>query len=312
MYKFVSNGGVGSSPVGEWLLVFWGQILHAFMPNPLTDVGRQWLFDKLTHIFNYPANLGQTATTAYIPAILFLFGCFTLVVKKQQLLYLSVVPIALALILSYLKVYPFADRLILFLLPIFYLVIAEAIAQIQFTIANYPQQTHRWSTYALQISLVALLVYPLANISKHKQIQEIKPLMRHLQTFGQQDKLYLYHWAEPAFRYYAPQYGFDYASCHLISPIPSKDFIKEVDYFRQKNAMQPVNVNDAKCFLGVSEIFQQSLADLQQLQGQGRVWFLFTHHSWQERDLFLNYLDGIGQRLDSQNQPAADLYLYDL
>ncbi|WP_353571914.1 hypothetical protein [Candidatus Albibeggiatoa sp. nov. BB20] len=312
MYKFVSNGGVGSSPIGEWLLIFWDQILHAFMPNPLTEAGQQWLFDRFTSIFNYPANLGQITTTAYIPAILFLFGCFTLMVKKQQLLYLSVVPIALTLILSYLKAYPFADRLILFLLPIFYLVIAEAIAQIQLTIADYPQQTHKWSTYVLQASLVTLLVYPLGDISKHRQIQEIKPLMNYLQAHGQQDKLYLYHWAEPAFRYYAPQYGFDYTSCHLISPIPAKDFIKEIDYYRQKLAMKPVNISETKCILGAGELFQQSLPDLEKLQGQGRVWFLFTHHSWQETDLFLSHLDGIGLRLDSQHQPAVDLYLYEL
>ncbi|MCV6639367.1 hypothetical protein [Candidatus Albibeggiatoa sp. nov. NOAA] len=312
MYKFVSNGGVVSSPIGEWLLAFWDQVIRGFMPNPLTTAGQQWLFEKLTGAFNYPANLGQTVTATYVPAMLFVFGCLILFVKKRQLLYLSLVPILLTLVLSYLHAYPFADRLILFLLPIFYLVIAEAIAQIKFSVTDYPDYMQRWTTYAFQIGLIFVLVYPLNSVSEKYQKQEIKPLMQYLAQHGKQDKLYLFHWAEPAFRYYAPQYGFDYGACHLISPISVHEFTKEVDYFRQKNAMQPVNVNETSCILGTSELFHKSLADLQQLKGQGRVWFLFAHHFWREKDAFLAYLDEIGTRLDSQYQYGTELYLYKL
>jgi len=309
MYKFVSNGGIASSPIGEWLLKFWS-LQQSYMPNPFTEVGQQWLVTKFSSAFNYPADLGQHIYTASLPVLLFLFGCMALVFKKRQLLFFTTVVIGLTLLLSHFKAYPFGERLILFLVPIFYLVIAEAIAQLKVTIEDYP---HQWVSYVAQLALVIALVYPLHSVWIYKQKQEVKPLMQYLQTEKQvQDKLYLYHWAEPAFRYYAPHYGFDYKSCHLISPIPEQEFTKEIDYYRQKHGMQPVDVNQTRCFLGVSESFHQSIPDLNQLKGQGRIWFLFLHHSWEGRDLFLQHLDGIGTRLDSRHDIAADLYLYDL
>jgi hypothetical protein len=313
MYWFVSNGGIDSSPIGKWLIVFWDEALHAFMPNPLTEAGQRWLVEKLITMFNYPANLGQNVTTIYIPALLFIFGCLTLLVKNRQLLYFAIVLITLPLVLSYFQAYPFADRLILFLLPIFYLIIAEAIAQIRLSIADYPAHTQTWVTYTAQIGLVIALVYPLKSISEYDRKQEIKPLLSHLQQHKEnQDKLYLYHWAEPAFRYYAPHYGFDYADCHLISPIPEQPYTKEIDYYRQKQAMQPLDVNQTHCILGIAETFHGSLPDMLQLAGQGRMWFLFSHHGHRERDDFIRHLDSIGKRLDAQYQHGAELYLYDL
>ncbi len=310
MYKFISNGGINSSPIGEWLIVFWHELRQGFMPAPLSVASWEWTIEKVSSIFNYPANLGLTKDTADLPVILFLFGCFALIAKKRQLLYFTLTPIALTLILSYFRAYPFADRLLLFLLPLLYLVIAEAISQLRISIADYPRL---WITYFVQIALVITLVYPLDSISQRYEKQQIKPLLAYLQTHKQpQDKIYLYHWVEPVFRYYAPQYGFNYHVCHPISPAPVQPFIKEVDYYRQKLAMQPVDINEINCFLGVGEFFQQSLPDLVKLQGQGRVWFLFSHYFEHEKNQFLQYLDSIGERLDSQYQNETELYLYDL
>jgi hypothetical protein len=189
-------------------------------------------------------------------------------------------------------------------------VIAEALVQLRITIADYPRQ---WFSYSVQFSLLVALVYPLDSISVHHEKQEIKPLLAYLQQHKQnQDKIYLYHWAEPAFRYYAAQYELDYAACHLISPIPNERFTKEINYFRHKNAMPVVDVNQTQCFLGVGEHFHSSLSDLAQLQGQGRVWFVFTHYSEIEKNQFIDYLNRVGQSLDVQHRHEASLYLYEL
>jgi len=76
--------------------------------------------------------------------------------------------------------------------------------------------------------------------------------------------------------------------------------------------MKPVDVNETKCILGAGELLTQSLADLEQLKGQGRVWFLFSHYSESAKNQFLQYLDEIGQRLNTQHQAAVALYLYEL
>jgi hypothetical protein len=301
----VRNDGITASPIGEWLVIFWTEVFQGFMPALNTPEGQQWLGHKLIHIFRQPADLGEKAK--YLPLALFVLGIIIAIRQNLYLLYIAVLPIILALILSYLHLYPFADRLILFLLPILYLVIAEAIAQFRLQIANYPAKL---TTYALQLLLVIMLVYPIQNIGNKIEKQELKPLLEYLQiNKSSNDKLYLYHWVEPAFRYYAPQYGFDYAQCNLISPIPQY-IIKEVDYYRQKQAKTVYAINDVNCILGVNEQFHYSQMDLRQLIGQGRVWLLFTHHSPHELQQFLAYLDQIGQQLEMQQQFGAVLYLY--
>lgn len=301
----VRNNGITASPIGEWLVIFWTETFQGFMPALNTPEWQQWLWAKLVSIFKHPADLGEKAK--YLPLILFILGGIIAIQRNLYLLYIAVLPIILALLLSYLHLYPFADRLILFLLPILYLVIAEAIAQLRLQIANYPVKL---TTYTLQLLLVMMLVYPLQNIGNRIEKQELKPLLKYLQINKlPSDKLYLYHWVEPAFRYYAPQYGFDYGICNLISPIPQY-IIKEVDYYRHKQAKTVHSIHDSNCILGINEQFYYSQADLRQLVGQGRVWLLFTHHSPHELQQFLAYLDQIGQKLEIQQQFGATLYLY--
>lgn len=123
------------------------------------------------------------------------------------------------------------------------------------------------------IFVLSLIDFP---IYEQRYGQEIKPVLQYVQQHRKDsERIYIYYWAEPAFRYYAHDYGFNYSHCHLITPIPKNEWIKEVDYFRLKQNAQPIAVEKTRCVLGVSELYEQSRIDITQLSHQGKnVWFI--------------------------------------
>ncbi len=299
------------APTNQWLQQFW-TLENAFMPFPLSIHGIHWLAESFFKMFKYPVGFNQ----AGLAGILFILGSVVLFTKNRLTLFLLCLPLLLALGVSFFHQYPFSGRLLLFLTPALYLLVAEGLTKIRIDLpAHYPN----WVGTLTPIVLLAFLsghsfIKVLKNWNTPRVAQETKPLFQYVQQHRQNtDTLYLYHWAEPAFRYYANFYNFNYEDCHLINPIPTdQEYLKEVDYFRQKLGLTPVEVNKTQCVLGVSEVFARSQADLEKLRGKGRVWFLFSHLGDPERNLFLNYLDTLGVRLEENLQPGASVYLYQL
>ncbi|MDM8563899.1 hypothetical protein QUF54_11150, partial [Candidatus Marithioploca araucensis] len=121
-----------TSPIGEYLLHLW-KSWDTFMPSPFSMEGIQWLYDKYIKMFEYPASLGIFA----LAAGLFFVGCITLLAHRKGALFLLTVPFVVVLATSYFEKYPFADRMILFLVPVMYLIIAEAVIQIQVKLLSY-------------------------------------------------------------------------------------------------------------------------------------------------------------------------------
>lgn len=299
LYFFFINIDI---PLNKWLHEFW-IIANAFMPSPFSSEGLYWLYRTFFMALKYPGGLGNV----YLAGYLVIIGCIVLFANKKETLFLLIFPALIALFASSLQQYAFSGRLLLFLMPILYLIIAEGIMQIQVKLLTYPKIAI--VTGVAQVILVAHLIdYPIYH--RHV-VQEIKPILEHVQKNRQnQDLFYIYYWAEPAFRYYAKNYNFNYGDCHTITPIPHNEFIKEVDYSRSVRVSNPILVDEIQCILGASEIFPQSQPDLEQLQGRGRVWFIFSHIGDHERRLFLNYLDTIGTKLDENLQPGTSVYLY--
>jgi len=303
MYLFIVGVNIEASPIGEYLVHFW-QDGEAFMPSPGSVATLKWIYQSYFKMFNNPGSLGIT----FLAGILFIVGCISLGFQRKSSLFLLVLPIIIVMVVSFFHYYPFLDRMILFLLPSIYLIIAESIIQIQITLLAYPN-TLIVTRIAQLILVMGLINFPLYQ--RH-YVQEIKPVLEYIQTHKTPaDTLYLYHWSEPAFRYYARFYNFNYSDCHLITPIPHNQYLKEVDYFRLKNQMKPAKVDDLQCILGVSELFEQARPDLEQLRHHGRVWFIFSHSGEQER-LFINYLDSVGTKKTEFLQPGASAYLYEL
>ena len=134
-----------------------------------------------------------------------------------------------------------------------------------------------------------LLLYPCLRGVWHfvrpKGVEEIRPPLAYVEKHRSKgDILYCYYGAAPALEYYTRR--------GVIGPV---DEVIGVDSHQHW------------------AIYQE---DLDKLRGQKRVWILFSH-IWRtggvdEEVLFLNYLDRIGNRLDSMQATGASTYLYDL
>jgi uncharacterized membrane protein len=308
------------TPMDKWADQFW-VIANSFMPSPFSLEGFYWLYNKFFMVLENPGGLGSSQkaglASLQLAGLGIIIGCIVLFAEKKWTLFLLIFPVVIALCVSFFHQYPFSERLLLFLTPGLYLILAEGITKIQINISHSSRLSPVYTMIAKVIVIAFLVIYPTSKAIQHwsypRVIQEIKPILAHIEKHRQStDIIYLYYWAEPAFRYYAANYNLNYEDCHIITPIPKNEYTKEVDYFRSKQDLKPVSVDKTQCILGASETFYQSQPDLEQLQNRGRVWFVFSHSSEYERNFFLNYLDSKGVRIDENLQPGAYVYLYDL
>ena len=155
------------------------------------------------------------------------------------------------------------------------------------------RQAKKWQTWAgraVLFILLAVFLYTysadnIRNLPPSTQSEQIKPLLVHLREHAHpQDLIYVYYGSAPAFRYYAPQLGFDEPS-YLIGSYSrdnSEGYLQEIEAFAAGR----------------------------------RVWILITHNcSWcavDEQAFILAYLDQIGQQKEALVLTNASLYLYDL
>lgn len=115
--------------------------------------------------------------------------------------------------------------------------------------------------------------------------EDIKPVMAYLaENRLNNDVIYVYYGAVPAFQYYAPFYGFE-----------SKDY---------------------NCGISARKEPHRYIADIESFKGKQRVWFVFSHNcSWcvvNEQDFFLEHLDRQGVKIGEFVSEGAATYLYDL
>ncbi|MDD2816604.1 MAG: glycosyltransferase family 39 protein [Thiotrichaceae bacterium] len=307
MYRFISGGGIATSSIGMWLIQFW-IINQGFMPPVWTLHAYNWLLQHYIMMFSSPGGLGVPE----VAGILFLIGGVSLYFTKRAALFILVFPLLLVIIASALYKYPFMERLLLFLLPMVYLLIAEALVQLKLQLSTLSHS--QWIEIPTKILLMAALISSsVLDLPILRTVEEIKPLLSQLQQQRTpQDTLYIYHWAEPAFRFYAKQYGLDYNQCALISKPPVAEYTKEIDYFRSEHKVPLKTAAETHCILGVAENYDKSAADIEQLRGKGRVWILFTHANQVEISLFLNALNQMGKKQAEWLQPGASLHLYEL
>jgi uncharacterized membrane protein len=298
------------TPTNQWMHHFW--ILEkAFMPFPFSMEAIHWLHHNFFSILEDPGGFKNIKLAGFVVVV----GGIVLLAEKKGILFLLTLPVLLALSISFFEQYAFSGRLLLFLMPALYLLLAEGIVRLQLKISSPRASLYTLASTAILVGLLAF--YPTTQAVWHfwnpRVVEEIKPVLEHIQNHRQsQDRVYIYYWTEPAFRYYAKDYGFEFNDCHIITPIPHNTYLKEVEYARIKRSLAPVPVAETQCILGISEIFPQSQLDLEKLQGQGRVWFVFSHIGETDRTLFINYLNTIGQQVEKNIQPGASVYLYQL
>lgn len=271
------------------LLESWSQ---AF-PQSLFDLS--WLLTALVQMFANP--LGFVAPITLLAIFACLLGCFTLGRQNRDVLILLLLPISITLAAAYLKKYPFHDRLLLFLVPNLILLIAigtYSLLKSKIRLHQIPQL--QLSTIFGVILLVLLLTPSLGHATQlifhPEQRQEIRPVLKYIKKNQQPgDILYIYQRGIHQFKYYAEKYGFDQG-----------DYVLGVD---------DLDVHDGKKLSDKER--ERYKADLDRLRGNSRVWLLFSHARVRaENQMIQNYLDQIGDRLDTYRQPGVFVYLYDL
>jgi MFS family permease len=260
----------------EWLLNFWEDEFMPLPPTSMDDV--KWYITAFFQMFTKMLGFSLKG----IGGLTVLVGVYSLLTSDRERLANLILPIFLALGASGLQMYPFCCRLILFAAPALLLLMAEGAV----TILSVTRMRS-----AIGITLLGLMfLHPVMWAGYHvvhpRYEEEIKPELRYLEKNRQPgDVIYIYYGAKPAFTYYARRYGWDVDDCCIVGARSREDW----DGYEQ---------------------------DLEQLRGQRRAWIVFSHiFDWKEVDdraLFLQLLDNIGERLDGFETHGAAIYLYDL
>lgn len=255
------------------LLAYWQD---AFAPIP-PSFG--WFVDSFFGLISYPVGLDMIG----IAAVAIALGSCTFFSESRARLLLLLAPIAFTLLASIFHRYPFRGRLLLFLVPSVILLIAAGLGTIR--------TKTRESLPLLSALLIGFLFFhPAINAARcfihPRTIEEIKPVIEYVRNHRLKgDTLYLYYASAMPFEYYKER--------HFIEPM------------------------DAIVGIKSREDWKLYREDLDKLRGKGRVWILFSHvypfsSGFDEERLFLNYLDGMGKRLDGARVTGASVYLFDL
>ncbi len=274
---FISLRGLAAN---TFLLDYWAT---SFMPMP-PWANWGWFPATLQASLETPAGLG---TIWLLPGALMLIGLVALLRRQWQFGSVLALTLLAALAASGLGKYPFAGRMILFTAPLLLALVGAGLD----AVVEWSGRL-RWAGAVAVVVLAGFLLYqPLASAAQNfvspKYYEHIRPTMAYLQANRKpSDVLYIYYWATPAFRYYAPFYGF-----------AETDFIAGADYGNNPSRL---------------------LAEIDRYKGQKRVWVLFSHvyekGDYNEKDTLLAHLDETGIRKREFIQPgtSVSLYLYDL
>lgn len=262
------------SVTADVLLDFWGD---SFLP--LSSRAGSWLTVSFHNFFHDVAGLASPLLLNLLLASLGLVFFFR---KTLSLALALTMPTLLVLLASTARAYPFAGRMILFLTPAVFITFGGCVELLGRAIRNPPASA--WTRGLAAVFLVFLAAQTsLPNFISPVYREHIRPTMEYLRdSYKEGDKIFVYFWTEPAFRYYAPKFGF--------SP---DDYIASARH---------------------SENPEGNIAEIAPLLGHRRVWFIFSHvyekGDFNERDYILEYLDSVGDLTRQFRAPGTSVYLY--
>jgi len=271
----------------SYLIAFWDNLL-SFMPMPpWQDIS--WFPKALSGLFFVVAGLSSSLILVIPIYAVGLWGF--LKERKWQWALALIIPIGLNVVVSGFQKYPFHGRLILYLLPLVFIVLGKGIDVLINLIRNRAVAN---ITFAALIILLLRPVIPTTDsyLFTHNYLQDdLKPVLSFMEDNKQDgDLIYLYHYIEQPYAYYAPLYD--------LENLPA--------VIGQNNSM------DAKKY-------QEELSSLP--RGQ-RIWFLFSfvHEARvrkgvkrDEREYILKYLTENGTLLNEfsarNNTSSAHLFI---
>ncbi len=217
-------------------------------------------------------------------------GAVFLLFKNRSMALMVISPFVMALIASALQRYPLQYRFMLFLNPFAFFLMAAGLQGIYWLFAKINRFLALTACTALALTVLWLVAPYTFNMAVHPGETDIKPALEYIATHRLEgDTLYVFHAADPVFRYYAPFYGLDRGEVVIGFDTP-----------RKKLALQG---------------FQD---DVKALWGKDRVWFLFAEIvdcpgcESDQQAFYLEYVNRFGVMLDSFDGTGGNVYLYDL
>ncbi len=199
--------------------------------------------------------------------------------RSQMTLLLGLV--GFSLLAAALHLYPFGGRMILFLAPVSIWLgslAVEATASARFV----PRWAAHFAAASLALTLCWLPLLPSLDSFLHPRMAEhIRPAMQRLQdAYKTGDVLYLYHYAVPAFEYYAPLYGMEEVAAQKGEALSETEMQREME----------------------------------NLPVEGRVWLLFSHVTSPEaeaaREAAGNALKSRANLKEKFIAPGSGVFLY--
>lgn len=210
-------------------------------------------------------------------AALYAAGVLRILKKNKSPVLLVLLPVVVTLLFACFKWIPYGNRPVLFLVPFLYVPIAAGLGFLWESAAAGLKAAAAVFSGVLFVPLLwvagGLLFHPI-------QIEEVKPLLAHISSHRKaEDAVYVYHWTQHAYRYYASRYGFNGGT-----------------------------------IIGESMAGDSGLRQLVQLKAYPRVWVLVSYgYRWVAFDevrKLLQELDSLGQRSAEMHRAGASLYLY--
>jgi hypothetical protein len=268
------------------LMSNWFEDFAGFAPFPPRSIGHlKWYYNKFFELFQVPVGVefGDLA------AVLYLFGAYLIATRvNRRVLAMLIIPLILALAASALKKYPFSDRLVLYTCPLLVTVVAAGIAGVS--------RTETTTRLLRRLMAVVLLIYPtymtLTTLrSGTYSIHDVKPALDYLADHYQEgDVVYMHCGAEMLYNYYAN--------------------ILNYKNLREKPTVIGIDPDNNKLSVGGDLAVYGK--DLERVQGQKRVWFVFVMSATKYVPMFEYILDARGAQLDKFQDPGSTILLYGL
>ncbi len=253
---------------------FWGSSFFPFPPRSYAEL--LWLPNVVLSLINNPIGMitPGLAIAAIIAGTVYLWRS-----GKRFILLISYLPFTALIIATVLRLYPLSDRLVLFMVPLFFLVIAEGSYQI-FTYFK----DNRILGF---VFLFVLLLYPLGSgftrLFRPQLVQESRPVISYyLENRHEAESIYMNFSAQYAFKYYTREDPVRYQIWE--EPVGNTIYIEER-------------------FFALEDEFMK----------KGKAWFFFSFlpTSAARESVLLSFLDTKGTRIAEYQTTGASIYLYD-
>jgi len=262
---------------------FWAQ---GFVPD---DAAATWIWTTAKGFFGPPGPYAFDGSLHYYWPALFVVlaavGSVAMTLENPARGALLAGPGILTLVASAAHAYPFGRRVDLFLIPLLILLAVGGASRLGRLV------TRRKIGEYLPVLLLPLAIPGLWQHPPPYKPEHLRPVMQYVADHWEPgDALWVYYGAGQAFEYYRrliPIHGdIRVGDCSRTDP---RDYLRQIDVER----------------------------------GRARVWILMSHDFGSlrvsERRIILEYLDGIGKRLDQVHAPQGDgssmrteAFLYDL